>query len=115
MKREFLALFFLATAACSDPNNSLMIINESEDKITSIKVKAAGKIHEVNEIGVSNSIELQGLSSSDLAPEVSWNWRGKKFTDRACYILSNGNRTQGMAAIKGEKLATLSCLPEREQ
>ena len=104
------AICLLATAGlvgCGGIRSDLDIVNNTEEPVHAVTISDGQTVWEFGELQPKGIKHFDGRLSGEGGPQISWTFRGQRYSERGCYYTASwpGMPAKGAIRIEGEDLS----------
>lgn len=103
LQSYIVSLIAILLVSCSSVRSEFYIHNKSGLAVSNVTVADGQRKWSLGEIPAGGKIEFSGAFSGEGGPSISWNFKGKRFSDKGCYY-TQGMPSRGSISIVGPKL-----------
>ena len=89
-------------AACGNVSR-LGVVNETGSPVDDVRVADGTRAWALGDLAPGETARFSGALAGEGGPQISWTFRGRRFSDVGCYY-SSGMPATGSVFIVGEKL-----------
>ncbi|QIK78668.1 hypothetical protein G7077_06915 [Sphingomonas piscis] len=93
----------MCLAGCDLYFSNLQIVNKADSRVVGLTISDGRKTWKLRDLDRGERVTFSGHLSGEGGPNISWTWRGRRFSEDGCYYTS-GSPAKGTITIAGEKL-----------